>query len=160
MPKEIKLTKNKFAVVDDDMFEIVNRNKWVSECVHGTWYAYRRNGKKFLKMHRFILGLTDPRVKVDHMDGNGLNNQRSNLRICTIAENNKNCKIRKDNTSGRKGVTWFKPNQKWGSAISANGIRRFLGLFENIDDATRAYDKAAEELHGEFARTNSDIKGG
>jgi hypothetical protein len=87
-----------------------------------------------------------PPDEIDHIDGNGLNNKLDNLRAVTCAENNKNLRMNKRNTSGYPGVSWKKAAQKWEAYISINGKLKHLGLFENIDDAAAAYQSAAKSL--------------
>jgi hypothetical protein len=87
---------------------------------------------------------------VDHIDGDGLNNRRSNLRVCTHAQNRLNVGKRKSNTSGLKGAFWSKDKSRWESYITFNHTRRFLGRFETAAEAHAAYVNAAKALHGEF----------
>lgn len=122
-------------------------------------YVVRSTGKcnPRLSLHRVITeriikrSLTAGEV-VDHIDGNPLNNRRSNLRIATIAENSANCKKSVRNTSGFKGVTLHKKSGKWQSCIKSGGKSHYLGLFNNPEEAFTAYKQAAIRLHGEFAR--------
>jgi hypothetical protein len=149
--KEIKLTRGKVAIVDDDMFEILSKNKWCYRPGRHTGYAQRRNGKTTLQMHRFIMGISDPRIWVDHKDGNGLNNQRSNLRIATASQNNSHLtKKRKDNSSGFVGVSWNNQKKKWVAQLQISGKGKHLGYFDDPIEAAKAYDKKAVELFGEF----------
>jgi hypothetical protein len=95
----------------------------------------------------------DPLGKqVDHIDGNGLNNTWSNLRLASGSQNCANTGIRSSNTSGYKGVHYYKRNKKWGAIIRDGGRSQFLGLFSTPELAHMAYCKAAAELHGDFAR--------
>ena len=95
----------------------------------------------------------DPLDKqVDHIDGNGLNNTWSNLRLASGSQNCANTGIKSSNTSGYKGVHYYKRNKKWGAIIRDTGKNRFLGLFSTPELAHMAYCKAATDLHGEFAR--------
>lgn len=155
--KQIPLGKSgKFALIDDEDYELISQYKWRSHDSHGrAIYASRTvlvNGKEFfISMHRFIMGCVKGDGKiVDHKDGNGLNNQRSNLRICTNAENQRNKK-----PSGRSkylGVCWH--ITKWKASININGKQKHIGLYKNEVDAAIAYNKMAEKHHGEFARLN------
>ena len=105
-------------------------------------------------MHREILGITDPKINVDHLDGDGLNNQRSNLRVCTDSQNGANRGKQKNNKSGYKGVHWNKKTKKWAAQIQYHKKVLNLGYYSDIIEAAKAYDKKALELFGEFARLN------
>ena len=93
-------------------------------------------------------------MHVDHINGNPLDNRKSNLRICTNAENQRNRGVNKNNTSGYKGVCWAKQNKKWKARIKHNGKLIHLGYYKDKEEAARAYDKKAKELHGEYAYLN------
>ena len=111
-----------------------------------------RPGKKCsIRMHREIFGLVtnDPRV-VDHIDGNPTNNRKSNLRICSAADNSKNRKISRNNTTGFKGVSWDPTRKKWTAKIRINRVLRNIGYFDSPEKAHDAYRVAAVELHGQF----------
>ena len=155
--KEIKLTQGYSSMVDDDLFDYLNQWKWQVVKDSHTNYAVRNEGKfpfrKRIKMHREIMK-PSPNMQVDHVDGNGLNNVRENLRVCTQSQNKKNARKRKDSTSGFKGVTYYKRYGNWRSQIAVNGKRINLGYFSDPIDAAHAYDNAAREYHGEFANTN------
>jgi len=157
--KQIQLTKGKVAIVDDEDYYMLSKIKWQATESLNTFYASaslpRVGGKqKTVKMHRLILGVTDPKIHCDHRDGNGLNNQKSNLRICTNGENQRNACLRTDNKTGFKGVCFYSREGRFISRISV-GKRTFrLGSYLNAEDAARAYDKAAKIYHGEFARLN------
>jgi hypothetical protein len=153
--KKIKLTQGKFALVDDVDFDWLNQWKWYTRKSRKTFYAQRNsktiNGVRHLiLMHRVILR---PSIKkqVDHKDENGLNNQRNNIRICTIGQNNHNHGKTIKNTSGFKGVSWFISANKWGAVIGVNGKQKYLGLFSSKIKASEAYIKACKKYHGEFA---------
>lgn len=105
-------------------------------------------------MHRLILNVTDAIVFVDHIDGNGLNNQRSNLRACSNAENLMNRPANKNNTSGFKGVILDKTNGKWIAQIMLKRKHIGLGSYSNKIDAAKAYNDAAKIYFGEFAYLN------
>lgn len=105
-------------------------------------------------MHRELMGLAigDTR-QVDHVNCMKLDNRRINLRVCTIAENQRNRGKNKNNKSGFKGVTYFKFAKLWKAQICINRETLFLGYFKNPEDAHRAYCEAAAKHHGEFAKT-------
>ncbi len=106
-------------------------------------------------MHREILGLDHgDRRQVDHINGDGLDNRKENLRICDTSKNVINRSIGKINTSGYKGVNWRKKSKKWVARIGFNNKRIYLGDFNNKEDAARAYDTAALKYYGEFAKLN------
>ena len=113
----------------------------------------RLNNKNYL-LHRLLAQafIPNPEGKpcVDHRDGNPQNNSLENLRWCTHAENNRNSKKRKDNTSDHKGVSFHKAKGKWRAYIYVNGKQKSLGYFHTKEEAAAAYEKAARELHGEF----------
>jgi len=89
---------------------------------------------------------------IDHIDGNPLNNRIENLRPCTVSENSCNAKTRKNNSSGIKGVGWFKPKQKWRARISFNKKEHHLGYFDTKEEAEIAVIDARPKIHQEFAR--------
>lgn len=92
-----------------------------------------------------------PEHQIDHRNGDRADNRFANLREATQAQNKKNSRLRANNTSGRKGVTWHAQAGKWLAQIQANGKRKSLGLFSDLDAAAECYQRAARELHGEFA---------
>lgn len=149
---EIQLTQGYVALVDDADADLVRGHRWYP-AVHKnkhTVYAWTRIDGVYTRMHHLILG---SRQQTDHRDGNGLNNQRSNLRFATQAQNQQN-KYNPRGSSRFKGVSWHKGANKWRVCISANGKAYRFGLHEKEEDAARAYNEAAKRLHGEFARLN------
>lgn len=163
--KEIKLTRGQVALVDDEDFEELNQYAW--HAFRGQkakdYYAMRTiwvNGKsKHEFMHRHILKLTDSQIKCDHKDGNRLNNQRENLRTATSSQNEANKKKKLACSSTYKGVCWDKRKQKWIAYIRSpsgkgRGRRKYLGYFTDEIEAAIAYNRAAEQIFGQFALLN------
>ena len=111
------------------------------------------NGKKYYN-HRIIWFLHHKQMPdyIDHIDGNKLNNKIENLRICNLTENLCNSSIRKDNTSGYKGVSWFKPYKKWKARINIYGKEYHLGYFSKKNEAIEVAKQARLNIHKEFAR--------
>ncbi len=156
--KQIRLTKGKHALVDDEDFDRINQFKWCaskSNAHREIYYAVRGTYTKekviSRSMHREILGLTDGKIEVDHIDGNGLNNQRVNLRLSDSRHNSFNRGANRNNTSGIKGVSWNKEMSKWVAQITIDGRQTYLGLFDDKHEAGEAYLQAAIKHHGEFA---------
>ncbi len=152
--KRIKLTQRKYASVDDCDFEWLSQWKWL----YHNGYAERNspivNGRRgVIRMHRLIAE-TPFGMETDHINRNRLDNQRHNLRICTLGENQCNRGKYSNNTSGYKGVFWHKASCRWRAQIKTDGKIIHLGLFDDVKDAAYAYDRAAKEYHGEFARPN------
>ncbi len=156
--KEIPLTQGKVALVDDEDYDrLMAMGKWYAHVDKNknTIYARRTQNGKTIRMHRIILNIIDDGALVDHENGNGLDNRRKNLRMCTKRQNNLNVTIRKNNTSGFKGVVWQKDRRKWQVQIRiGNGVKKHIGHFVSITEAARAYNEAAIKYHGEFAKLN------
>lgn len=156
--KEIQLTQGQVTIVDDWWFDELNQYKWHaawSPCTQ-SYYAVRSSptlfGKRIpIRMHAVIAG-TPKGMHTDHINHNTLYNLESNLRVCTASQNRINRGKQIDNTSGYKGVCWHKTG--WTSQIKINGKTTYLGIYLDPEEAARAYDKAAKELHGEFAVLN------
>ncbi|MBZ5529715.1 MAG: hypothetical protein LAN71_17700 [Acidobacteriia bacterium] len=154
--RKVKLTQGKFALVDDEDFEKVNKYKWQlynMDNIH--FYAKTRiwiknKKRKSIRLHRYILGLYDPKIKCDHKNGNGLDNRRLNIRIATPSQNSQN-KI-SHNKWGFKGVS--KDYNSWRAMLRTNGKRYTKNSCRTVLEAAKEYDKLAKEHFGEFARTN------
>lgn len=158
MTKEVHLTKGYVATVDDEDYELVKRHTWrVQVRKSGNAYAIthirRPDGKQTtLSMHRLIVGVTDAKVQVDHINGDALDNRRVNMRTCTNAQNQRNKGTTSGNVSGVKGVSWHKRDNRWQANICVNLKSIHLGYFDIKSDAVAAYQIAAIKHHGEFAR--------
>jgi hypothetical protein len=152
MLKSIALTQGKRAWVSGSDFEYLNQWKWLAKKdKRGNWYACRVENGHLIQMHRLIMGAPDG-TKVDHQNGNGLHNWRGNLRVCTNAENSRNRQKNKNNTSGYKGVV---PDRgKFRARIKVNYRLLNIGTYNTPEEAAHAYDRAAKEHHGKFARLN------
>lgn len=148
--KQIELTRGKVALVDDDVFDYMSQWTWCTVKSGNKFYAFSGGG---ILMHRIITEAPDD-MFVDHINGNGLDNRRKNLRICTPAENTANRKKNKNNTSGFKGVYWRSKKRLFEASIRKDKKYHYLGYFELAIDAALAYDAAAKKLFGEFALLN------
>jgi len=176
--KTIPLTRGYTALVDDGDYEFLSKFSWqahIDKHKSGD-VVYARSSVNALGafcallphelrpkvgqrqttviMHQLILG---KRARIDHADGNGLNNQRTNLRPANRAQNGWNRSKCPGLTSRFKGVHWNKARAKWTVAISCNKIRKYIGDFRDECDAAQAYNFAALELFGEFAKFNASL---
>jgi hypothetical protein len=156
MAKVISLTQGKVALVDDDVFPILNQYKWHFSQGYASRMT-RHNGKRLvIKMHHEILpARTD--IDVDHVNGNTLDNRRANLRYATRSQNNANRHARSKGTSPYKGVCWRPIPKRWKAYIKKDRRQIHLGYFSTQEAAARAYNDAALRLFGAFARLN-DVK--
>jgi hypothetical protein len=151
--RRIPLTQGKFAIVDPEDYELLSQHKWHAAKQGSTYYALRKHAGKHIGMHRQITNAPKGLV-CDHINHNGLNNTKLNLRICTQSQNACNQRTRRNKSSKYKGTHWHKRDKKWHARIKANGRRYFLGYFNNEIDAAKAYDRAAKKHHREFACLN------
>jgi len=147
-----------FALVDDRDYDELSKTKWSLKTVPDSTrqYATRidRETFKTISMHRQIMGFPQG-LDVDHHDGDGLNNQRSNLRSCSRSENMRNGTHRRNNnTSGFIGVSWHTAAKKWEACIKNDYGKIYLGVFDSPEMAARARDAKAIEVHGEYAKLN------
>jgi hypothetical protein len=157
--RKIQLSQGKFALVDDEDFEWLNQWKWCVANYRGYFYAVRsftENGtNKQVKMHGMVLNVSNPRVFVDHKNLDTLDNRKTNLRKANASQNSANRSAKKKGVSKYLGVAWMKGREKWTVWIKKDGSKKFLGYFKDEKEAANTYNKAAIELHGEFARLNT-----
>jgi hypothetical protein len=136
--KEIQLTQGMKALVDDEDYEFLNTFKWCANKIGSTFYAATglADGRVF-HMHSLILQKTSG-YEIDHINRNGLDNRRSNIRLVTRSDNNRNSKIRSDNTTGVKGVYYNKTNNNWYARIAVNKKWKYIGSFSTKEEAVIA----------------------
>lgn len=147
--------RNGVVLLDDGDVHLVDGLRWRARKSFNTYYAEseHRHGKPAVMMHRVII-VASKGVLVDHRDGNGLHNFRNNLRICSNAQNQMNRRVA-TGSSGLKGVG--RHRGKWQARITVDGRERYLGLFDDLIDASTAYDEAATNLFGSFAAVNREL---
>ena len=135
------------AIIDSEYIELIKDYKW-----HLSGEGYVTNNKVG-SIHRFLMNPPYDLV-VDHINGNKLDNRRCNLRICTQHHNSMNHSVRKNNTSGVTGVTWYKGRNKWHASIMINGKNKHLGYFNTLEEATEARKQAEIDYYGEYRRVD------
>ena len=155
----IPLSKGLFAIVDEADYEALSQFKWYAK---STTYAERKvrrsdGTQRTIIMHRSIMNPA-PGLVVDHINHDGLDNRRANLRVCTIAENMRNRWSNPASSSRFLGVCWIDKIAKWQAQIKLNGQSRYLGCYADEIGAARAYDAAARELFGQFANPNFPLE--
>lgn len=158
--KEIQLTRGMVALVDDEDYIFLAQWKWAykDKGHRNTGYAVRGksmpNGRyKVFAMHRVIMDALITH-EIDHINGNGLDNRKENLRIATKAQNQMHKQLQRNNTSGYKGVYYSEKKGKWRSAIGYNNKGYKLGWYKTKEAAAEAYNRAAVKHHGAFAILN------
>lgn len=144
----VPLTQGKFTLIDESDMGVLGARKWHAIKNKNRFYAVSSK-PKFTQLHRAILDAKRGEL-VNHINGDGLDNRRSNIRVCTAGGNAHNQKLHSNNTSGFKGVQFSKSKQRWFSIIA----QKICGYFRNPVDAALAYDRAAIEMFGDFAMTN------
>lgn len=137
-------------VVDDADLPLVSSRRWYLVLKHSTWYVRCTKTKEYL--HRILSEAPDG-VYVDHVNGDGRDNRRSNLRLCAHHQNLRNTGKHKDNSAGFKGVSRTSSGSRFRARIRSGGRDILIGHFCTAEEAAEAYRQAAERLHGEYART-------
>lgn len=158
---EIPLTMGLKAVVDQVDLGLVSRHKWCASRGHNTFYALANwtkpdGSRTMVKLHRLIMGAQSGEL-VDHRDRNGLNNRRSNLRLCSPSQNGGNAGTSRRNKSGYRGVFWDAQLNRWRAYIEIDRHRRHLGLYDDPWEAAQVYNATARDAWGEFAYQNERI---
>lgn len=151
--KRIPLTKNKFAIVDDEDYENLNRFKWylsnTGYAMHSIHLGKDSDGKykhKNISMHRLI-NKTPKGMDTDHINHNTLDNRKCNLRTVSRKQNHWNMKTREDSKSGFRGVSWLRSRKRWRVRIMVNYKEIYVGRFKELSDAIIARKKAEEKYH-------------
>jgi hypothetical protein len=153
--REIPLSKGQVALVDDEDYEMLTgMGVWYAMKTRNCYYAVRKGERRHgvqpptILMHVVIMG----QKGIDHINGDGTDNRRSNLRPCNHAQNMQNSRLARDNTSGHKGVYFDGRRNKWFAKINAFGKSYYLGQYDRFEDAVAAREEAALKYHGAFAR--------
>lgn len=155
--KHIQLTQGQVAIVDDEDYDELSRFSWY---VDNKGYAQRNQNevtpRTTIRMHQQILGVI-PGMQIDHLNRNRLDNQRTNLRYISPVNQARNVGMKKNNSSGFKGVSWWSKTGKWRAYITFERKPITIGYFFAKVDAARAYDEKAKELFGQYALTNEQL---
>lgn len=143
---------------DLEDYDKIKNYTWSFDKKYGYVRAWNSKGNPcYIKMHRLVMGVVDPKINVDHKHGNETinDNRKSNLRIATKTENARNHKLHNDNTSGCSGVQWKPKCQAWEAWITVNYKKIYLGTFVNKEDAIKARKDAENKYFGEWSYDNS-----
>lgn len=146
----IEIAPGQSVLIDDDQYEEIAAHRWRAQKGKHTHYAAMNGG---VLMHRLIMRATKGDI-VDHVNGDGLDNRKENLRLCSNAENMMNARKIAGRSSRFKGVSWNKDRSQWYSTIEKDGKRKFLGGYKDEAVAAKQYDNAALRMFGSYAKTN------
>ncbi len=155
--KLIRITRELFTIVDDEDFDIISQYSWYAhKSDNNTFYARSEIDGKKVYLHRFLLGINKRSIQIDHINGDKLDNRKSNLRITDAKGNGANKKPKKNGSSKYKGVSFRKRciDNPWEASVESAGKNYYLGNFKTEIEAAKAYDAKAKELFGEFAKLN------
>lgn len=148
--EEIKINKGFVVLIDKENLNKIMNMKWYVVKKGSIYYAahtyYYKGKSKRLYMHRYLMDETNPKIHVDHINGNGLDNRKLNLRSVTAIENGRNRGKQSNNKSGYKGVYWNKQKNKWHSVLRHMGKKIHLGFYDDAKSASESYYKKAKEI--------------
>lgn len=153
MTIEIKLSQEKTTLIDNTDYHLISQFKWYTVRCGNVWYASTKINEKTTYMHRLLL-LPQNNEQIDHINRNGLDNRRCNLRLATKSENQANRNKTPNISSQFKGVSWNKKRNKWEASITVNYRKMFLGYFSDEIGAAKIYDMAAIKYFGNYALLN------
>ncbi len=157
--KEIELSQGYKTIVDDIDFDFLNQFSWsIMRSASGAPYARRIDSERNFYMLSRVIMRASPKLQVDHINHDTLDNRRCNLRLCTASQNSGNRLLRIDTSSKYKGVDWNKNCKKWRVRIGLNSQSKYLGLFVDEIQAAEMYDSAAMKFFGDFACLNFPVK--
>jgi hypothetical protein len=164
MARRIELSRGYMALVDDEDYDALAQHKWAATDAGRNGrvllYATRAADRhRRIAMHRQIMGVVDagPEVQVDHKDGDGLNNQRENLRVTDNKANAENRqRLNRNNTSGARGVSIHPPTGRWHVRVGHHGRRVHGGFFDNLEDAVRAAEALRQRLYTPLEKELAD----
>lgn len=153
--KLVPLNDGFYAIIDESDYSKIEKHNWHVIKTKSTPYAGTNVSKgKALRMHRLIMGVTDPDLLIDHINHNGLDNRKQNLRLASSLQNIGNQRKMPGKSSRYKGVSWINDKKKWRASIHINKHPKHLGYFEDEQEAALVYNIAAKEYFGEFAWLN------
>jgi hypothetical protein len=148
-----------FALVDDEDYEFLNKFDWYYRVGNKTFYARTYIKGKTVEMHMLLCPTVYP-IQVDHKNGNGIDNQKQNLRPATYSQQQANNVSRRKGSSQYRGVCWNTKEQKWVAQLILNGVKQFLGYYTSEKEAALVYNNAAIKHFGEFAKLNGVLPNG
>lgn len=143
----ILLFKDNKILIDKNDYEKISKHSW---CISKTGYAVSNIDHKVTKMHRYILGLSNPKIIVDHINHNKLDNRRKNLRLCSDFENSRNTTVSKNNKLGHLGISLTKTG-KYRARLMLNRKEIWLGSYHKIEDAIKAREEGEKKYFGKYA---------